>query len=583
MKRSIHLLILTALAACAGSDSATNPPPPLTAPASISITPSSPSVAPGGTRQLVAVVWDSNGTILAQAPVSWSVADTSLATVSATGLVSGKVVGSTTVTALSQPAAVVAPLSITTTPTVGLSLALSSYLGGSDNDVVRDVAVDGQGNVYLTGSTRSTDFPTTSGAYDETWNGGGQWLQDAFVAKLSPSGTLLWATYLGGPNYERGYAIELDPLGNVIVAGRAGAGFPVTAGALQTVHGGGTSGYGPQDGFVCKLTADGSTVIFCTYFGSSGDDFIRDMDVDQNGDIYIASAQGSGTLPAAWFSNAYQPSRNGGFDGLVAKIKGDGSQVLWATYLGGSGNEGGSPSLRVNSAGEAYFLTMTQSADMPRPGGFDQSLGGTTDLYLGKLSADGSQLLFGSFIGGSGLENSETHGLWLDDQERPVVAAHTTSSDFPTTAGVFQPNYGGGSGSDGDAFLMKLSTTGQLVASTYLGGSGADLAQGIAADQQGRLYLTGRTTSPVFPGTSAGDAQGLADAYALQLSGDLTQILSAHRYGGSGDDEGRAAVVDAAGHFHFVGSTLSTDWPRLNAFQTTLQGNREGFVAELAP
>src|SRR5439155_10330392 len=192
------------------------------------------------------------------------------------------------------------PVTVTAPAPGALRIAVSSYLGGSQTDMVRDVAVDGQGNIYLAGSTASPDFPVTSAAYDRAFNASGAKLMDAFVTKLAPSGAVLWSTYVGGPNYERAYALELDPQGAVVIAGRAGAGLPVSATAFQPTFGGGdpSSGYGPQDGFVCKLAVTGSALQWCSYFGVGDQGILRDVAVDAAGDIYVAGGTTLGGFPS---------------------------------------------------------------------------------------------------------------------------------------------------------------------------------------------------------------------------------------------------------------------------------------------
>jgi hypothetical protein len=318
------------------------------------------------------------------------------------------------------------------------TVIFSSYFGGTDEDIARDVELEGAGNIYACGNTHSVDFPVTTGAYSTTFNPANGNVADAWVAKFTPTGQLIWSTYLGGPNYERCYALELDPQGNVIVAGRGGPGMPVTPGAFQTTFGGSpVTTYGQQDGFVCKLNPTGSALMFCSYFGTSDAEIIRDVAVDDAGDIYVAAGSRNGGFPAAWFTNAFQKQKAPGLDVIVAKIKSDGSQVLWATYLGGNNDESGAPTLRVDGSRNVFVLSSTSSTNLPTPNGYDASYGGGVDLYLAKLSANGSSLLFGTYLGGSRAETSETHGLALDHQGNIFVAASTIRRISPRPPGPF--------------------------------------------------------------------------------------------------------------------------------------------------
>ena len=232
----------------------------------------------------------------------------------------------------------------------------STLLGGSGQENLRDVTTDDAGNVYVTGGTSSADYPTTPGAYDRTFATGGSSLgsggpMDVFVAKYAPDGTLLWSTLLGGPNYDRAYAIEVDADGYVYVGGRAGDQFPTTDGVLQEEFAGDRSPnglYGKQDAFVAKLSPNGDSLIWATYFGADDIGFARDFDIDSEGAVYIAFT--GATRPNQHITNgAYQTNNNGGKDLIVAKLSPDVTHVEWATYYGGGGDDGGGPAVRVHT------------------------------------------------------------------------------------------------------------------------------------------------------------------------------------------------------------------------------------------
>lgn len=468
------------------------------------------------------------------------------------------------------------------TPPANDSLMLRSltYLGGSLEDMGRDVAADAQGNAYVSGSAKSANFPVTAGTIDQTYNASGTYPADAFATKVTPAGTQAWGTYLGGPNFERAYAIEVDDQGYVYLAGRAGAGFPTTAGALQTTFAGGSDGpeYGPQDGFVCKLNPTATQVIFCTYFGNSDFVPIRDIAVDANHDIYLVTSDSVGGFPSGWFANAYQKTIKGGRDFLVAKLKGDGSQVLWATYLGGSANEGNTNSIRVDASG-VYVTGFTHSSDLPTPNGFDHTLGGPADVYLAKLSLDGSQLLWGTYIGGSGQEDSETHQMWVSPQGNVIVVGPTTSTDLPVTPGAYQTHLGGGGQ---DAFVAEFSSTGARIAITYLGGSGSEGAEGVATDSVGNIFVTGGTSSANFPTNLPSHRGGGTDAYLAKFSPDLSQLLAAAVEGGSANDKGRSLVVTATGDVLVTGQTFSPNLPIVSGFEGSFGGVTDGFLARFS-
>jgi hypothetical protein len=455
------------------------------------------------------------------------------------------------------------------------ALEFSTFFGDQGLDTARDVFVDRSGFVYVVGGTDSPNFPTTPGAYDRTFNG----VNDAFVAKFAPNGALVFSTLLGGPNYDRAYAIEVDAQDVITVAGRCGDGFPTTPGALQRTFGGDTnpnSLYGPQDGFVTRISPDGSSLVWSTYFGGNGPDSPRDMDLDGAGNVYVvAGVLGPDPYVTA---GSFDTTFSGPTDGLVAEISADGSHLVWGSYFGGSGPDGGTPSIRVATDGTAWVLSGTQSADFPvTSGAYQRVLGGGIDLVLLKIAPGGGSLLYATFLGGSGTEFTETHGLWVDANGEAVVAATTTSTDLPFVAASippsFQPAYGGtggtGTGANtnypGDGFVARISADGsQLLAFTYLGGSAGEGIEGVAVDGMGSVIVTGATYSPNFPVTA--DAfqrlkSGLADTFVARLSPDLSTLEFGTFFGGSGEDFGRSLAVGAGGRAVCVGMTASANYP----------------------
>lgn len=438
-------------------------------------------------------------------------------------------------------------------------IAFSTYFGGSKKEQLRDVEIDSTGNIYITGGTESPDFPTTAGAYDRTFNG---W-HDVYVVKLDPSGNIIWSTFLGGSNYDRAYAIEVDSLGYVFVAGRAGAGFPTSAGTVQPNFGGDVnqnSAYGKQDGFITKLSQDGSQVMWSTYFGDDGRRIIRDMVIDDAGNVYVGLIEGIRPNPHIT-QEAFQTTPQGGKDGLIAKLSSDGAQVLWATYLGGSSDDVSTIAVRVDDLGYVYTVGATKSTDIPTSeGAYDTTFNGEQDVYVAKLTPDGSNLVYGTYLGGSQKDGSAgTHGLAVDTQGNAYVAGYTFSANFPTTPGSFQTSFGGVH----DLFVSKLSMDGsQLLASTFVGGSAGDGNEGIVVDGGSNVYLTGRTASRNFPLTydaiqstykDGGRSWWEGDGYFVKLSPDFSKLLYSTYIGGSGGDAGRAAAVDSNGNFYLGG------------------------------
>ncbi len=465
------------------------------------------------------------------------------------------------------------------------NLEFSSYFGGSDIEHARDVVSDKKGNIYIAGGTASTDFPVTAGAFDETRDGGGnsrgEYDFDAFVAKFDSTGELLWCTYLGGPNYDRIYAIEVDDSGYVYVAGRAGEGFPTTAGSFQPAFNGSFEGnaYGSQNGFVAKLSPDGSTLIWASYAGVGW--LCRDIAIDADGDVYVNSPYpaSSHLPPAAWFANAFQPDVNGLDENGILKIKGDGSAVIWATWIGGSGADHGQSTIRVDAAKNVYINFMTESTDIPTTqGAHDRTIGGTQDGFVAKFSPDGSQLLFGTYVGGSGTEYMETHGLALDGEGNVYSVFATTSTDFPTTPNAFDSTLDG----TVDIGLVKLSPSGQLIAGTLIGGGGSDGPDGIYVDAAGNVIIGGETNSPDFPVTAdafLSSLGGTRDGLLVNLSSDFSTLNYSSYFGGPAEDNVRGMFMGNGGNIYITGSSNGTGLPVLNPFQTNYGGGSGGCCA----
>lgn len=463
---------------------------------------------------------------------------------------------------------------------------ISTYFGGALEDTVRDITTDSAGNIYITGGTASNNFVATVG--DQTFNG----VHDVFVAKFSPAGQFLWSTLLGGPNYDRAYAIEVDATG-IYLGGRAGAGFPTTAGVLQTSFGGDSvpnALYGQQDGFIAKLSLDGN-VLWATYVGGGDSSFFRDIAIDDAGNVYGALTEVSLVNPYIT-SGAYQPALGGGMDGVIIKLASDGAQVIWATYFGGSGYDVGTPSIRVNANNEVWVLGFTNSANIPTStDGYDRTYNGGGDLHLAKFSSDGAALLYATYFGGSAVEYSETHGLAIDSAGNMYLTGTTKSANLPTTTGAIDTSYNGegGSGSgnntnyDGDGFVAEFSSSGQLLASTYLGGTLGDGLEGIGVSSDGRVLVSGASYSinfPVTPGAFRTSRAGSADVVLSVLNSNLTSLVYSSYIGGSNIDYGRSAWADGA-NFYVAGQSKSTNYPLVGAHQTTLGGNFDGVLTRL--
>jgi hypothetical protein len=330
----------------------------------------------------------------------------------------------------------------------GSALAYATFLGGSDYDFGFGIAMDGSGAVYVTGETWSSDFPTTPGAFDTTYNGS----HDAFVVKLNAAGSgLTYATFLGGSDYDFGFGIAMDGSGAVYVTGGTrSSDFPTTPGAFDTSYSGG------GDAFVVKLNATGSSLEYATFLGGRGSDNGYGITVDGSGAAYVTGYTSSSDFPTT--PGAFDTSYSGGGDAFVMKLNATGSALTYATFLGGSYVNIGS-GIAVDGSGAAYVMGWTESSAFPTtPGAFDTTYNGSRDAFVVKLNATGSALAYATFLGGSGAECPWVAdcAFAVDGNGVAYVTGGTRSSDFPTTLGAFDTTY---NGSD-DAFVAKLAVGG---------------------------------------------------------------------------------------------------------------------------
>jgi hypothetical protein len=446
-------------------------------------------------------------------------------------------------------------------------LVYSTYLGGAGDDTGHAIAVDGAGSAYVAGLTSSLIFPVTAGAFQTTIGGG---LADSFVTKLDASGAIVFSTYLGGTGLDSALRIAVDNTGAAYVAGVTDSvNFPTTAGAFQP------SIAGINDGFVTKLNANGSALIYSTYVGGSSADEGSAIAIDVAGNAYVAGRTTSEDFPVT--PGAFQTSIGGPANGFVAKLNTAGTGLVYSTYLGGSGSDQ-AVAIGVDAAGSAYAAGVTSSADFPVTAGALQGiLSGSTDAFVTKLDTTGTALAYSTYLGGSGDE--QARGIAVDTAGSAYAVGATSSSNFPTSSGAFQTAAGGAQ----DAFVTKLDAAGALDYSTYLGGANADLAAAIAVDAVGRASVTGSTASAAFPITSGAPQPalaGIANAFVSTLDSTGSTLSHSTFLGGSSIDVGVGIAVDSTVGVYVVGHSQSTDFPTTaGAAQPTSGGAFDAFVA----
>ena len=447
-------------------------------------------------------------------------------------------------------------------------LSYSTYLGGSlDVDEGLGIAVDTARNVYVTGRSPSSDFPTTAASVQPVAAGN----FDVFVTKLNPDGSgLVYSTYLGGTGGEYGLAIAADNAGNAYVTGlTALSNFPTTPGAFQTT----LSGY--SDAFVTKLDPTGSSLIYSTFLGGTGYEEAWSIAVDGAANAYVTGLTTSSNFPIS--AGVVQTVFGGGNDdAFVTKVNPTGSSIVYSTFLGGGDVDEGK-AITVNTVGDAYVTGRTLSSNFPMTvGAFQQSPGGSIDVFVTRLNSSASALVYSTYLGGSNLEQeSFSGGIAIDTAGNAYVTGETRSSNFPTTSGSLQPVFSG----IRDAFVTKVNATGTgLVYSTYLGGSDFDQATAIALDSESNAYVAGSTYSSDFP-TTAGAFQttlGFGDVFVTKVNPAGSALVYSTYLGGSDYDFAFGIAVDGASDAYVTGATYSSDFPTTSgAFQSTFGG---GFI-----
>ncbi len=387
---------------------------------------------------------------------------------------------------------------------------------------------------------------------------------------------LFYSTYLGGSGDDKGNAIAVDSSGNAYVTGQTNGSFPTSSGAYQTIYGGGSDAV-----FVAKLNASGTTLLYSTYLGGSGDDYANGIAVDGSGNVYVTGQTTSGNFPTT--SGAAQTLFGGSTNGFVTKLNAAGSSLLYSTYLGGD-SDNYAQAIAIDGTGNAYVTGQTTSGDFPTTSGAAQTVfGGDQNVFVVKLNASGTAPVYSTYLGGSGADYA--YGIALDGSQNAYVTGSTNSTDFPTTNGAYQSVYGGGSDA---VFVAKLNSSGTTFSySTYLGGSVNDNAFGIAVDGSGNAYITG-STSGSFPTTGGAyqetfNTNAADNAFVAELNSAGTILVYSTYIGGSVDDYAQGIAVDSSGNAYVTGTTASTDFPITgDAYQTSYAGNGYAvFVSEL--
>ena len=491
--------------------------------------------------------------------------------------------------------------------TLDPTLVYATYLGGTGEDNADAVAVDADGNMYVSGLTASIDFPTTVGVFQSATSGA----YDVYVAKFNSTGSsLAYSTYIGGSgSLDYGLGLGVDDTGNAYITGVTDStDFPTTPGSAQPAFGGAT------DAYLTKLNPSGSALLYSSYLGGPGSDLAFDIAVHPTTGVAWITGRAAAGYPTS--GNAYAWDFIGGtndiFVSRVATTLSDAASLPYSTFIGGTGDDRANAIALSAFTDTVYITGRTASSDFPTSVGAAQSQygGGAYDAFALELSPSITQtrgVVYASYLGGS--DDDRGFGVAIDSLNRIYVTGRTYSTDFPTSVGAADTTCGtdgncdfDGTQSYGDAFVTKFNDvligSASRVYSTYLGGERRDEGEDITVNPStGEAYLTGYTNSTLFPtsnalkhtcgwgcGRSFSDPllEGFTDAFVTRLNAAGTQLTMSTYIGGNSADFGFSIQFDAAAETIYVaGETYATDFPLVAPFQSANTGNYDVFLLKL--
>jgi hypothetical protein len=453
-------------------------------------------------------------------------------------------------------------------------LDYGTYLGGSGMDRAYAIDTDAAGNTYITGVTRSADFPVQDAYDSQISDDGVADNNDIFLTKLSAGGgAVLYSTFFGGSGSDSGNDVKVDADGSVYLTGETqSADFPTTPGAADTVLA------GTSDAFVTKLNATGSVLEYSTFVGGTKTDDATAIAIDDAGNVYITGRTESRNqfplTPGAPDSSL----SNGDWDGFLVKLNATGTSVAYGTYLGGSAWDGGND-IAVDDAGNATVTGYTASADFSMAGTpYDNSHNGGDDVFLTQLNVAGTALTYSTFFGGAG--EDEADAIAIDSSGNIYLTGDTTSANFPTTIGAYDETHNGST----DAFVVKFTAGKSLDYATFFGGPVIDRGNDIAVDSSGQAHIVGQAWNGDIPTTA--DAyqdtrDGIADVFVATFDAAGANLVYATYLGAAGIDYGESIALDSANNVYVTGYTDSAGFDTTSgAYDETYSGSDDAFVVK---
>jgi hypothetical protein len=460
-------------------------------------------------------------------------------------------------------------------------LVWASFWGRNFNDEIYGIDIDDDGNVYVTGSTTSawTGLPVNT-YFDTTHNGG----FDVFVTKFNPTATspVFYFTYLGSSGTETGSGIAVNSLGQAYVTGNTDGSYPFIIGAYDTARSG-------VDGFISRLSADGTQLLASTFFGGQGSEFVHAIAVDGSDDVYIAGQTDStqSSTPAFPLINSYDALANGGVDGFYAKFNDALSILAISSFIGGDGSDI-VRGLDVDSTGRIYLAGESASTDFPFANAYQAVDTGGIDAFISRISSGGTGLQYSSFLGAAGLDRAYDVAT-VGSGGMAAITGSTTSAVFNTKNPLDSTL---GSTQDGFAALFDTSSSGSLslIYSTYVGGDAIDILRSVDIDSDENVYVIGDTTSTDYPTTSEALFTTYANAGDIVLSklsplGDemlYSTYVRTSSFGATASDAGFAIVVNDEGRAYGAGYSGSNGMTSSGVIQANRTAGIDGYFFQIS-
>jgi hypothetical protein len=451
------------------------------------------------------------------------------------------------------------------------TLLASTFLGGSGRDSCARMTVDQSGHIYVTGTTRSPDFPSVTGVHELS----DEDVSRAFVAFLNSDLSALQAVAFLTGGIPR--AIVLSEAGDIFIAGwTASAEFPVTPGAYDT------SPNDPFSAFISRLDSSLNILIASTFLGGNFFESVYCMALDSYGNIYVAGGTGSEDFPVS--PDAFQTVKNFNQDGFISKLDASLSTLLASTFIGGEGHDSVND-ISLDNSLNLYVAGTTESLCFPiTPGAFDAERIGN-EAFVSRLTGDLRTLLASTYLGGSSSDYGQA--IVIDGQGNICLTGYTLSTDFPITPSAFKKKRKDPTISEDDGFVSILSgDLSSLLASTYLGGSMGDNCFDIAIDGSGNIYVAGDTSSEDFPVTwgsyDLSYGGGVVDQFISRLDPTLSFLQASTYLGGMGTGGIVNIILNGSDGIFVIGPTSSPDFPTTpGALDRTLDGEYDGFISKL--